>query len=844
MRAIGQDSEKDPAEESGAAEGTSEDFAFDPLDEVVAEPEAYEEYEVEVAATGRSWIAPTLAVAAIVAWTAFYGWAMQGAVLAAGAGDWVRLIVDWSIPVALIGVAWILAMRNSRAEASRFAHSAALLSNESQRLEDRLTVVNRELSLAREFLASQSRELESLGRIASEKLSTHADELQQLIKANGDQVEAIGTASDTALSNMKHLRDDLPVVANSARDVSNQIGNANRTAKDGLDALVSGFERLNQFGKASETQVSAVGTRVDEILAGFQAQLTQIEAALEERFGLLSDKTDSYRNSVSETEAEAMTAITERMATMHGQYEALRQKLQTSEEEAVKSQSELIERLQSELAGMVQTVDQLDKQAVAAALNRVQELHKEAGRFDDTLAKRDARFLEEMERRQAEFETRETQATEVLAQRLAELDELLAERREAQVAETEKLVEHGRAMSEELQSFNALITQIGENSAATRESLSQGLGTLEEQLASKRDALAETEAQLEKLTETSIRVLEIIQSGAKQSREDLPQAIKAAAEDLSAVEERATALNGMMFQTSQQGNQLSDYLTRTTAEISEVDGSIDALKAKLAEQADDTLAKLQGLRTRLAQLSDEGETFATASQDQLSAALDRLQEATEQSFAALDTGARESVTALAQTLSEEAVEALERSLRNETAETIGALEQAASHASGVGREATIQLRDQLAMVNELTGNLEQRVARARELAEEQVNNDFSRRMALITDSLNSNAIDITNALSTEVSDTAWGSYLKGDRGIFTRRAVRLIETGQSRQIAELYQQDESFRGNVSRYIHDFEAMLRSMLSTRDGNALSVTVLGSDMGKLYVLLAQSIERFRS
>jgi len=34
-----------------------------------------------------------------------------------------------------------------------------------------------------------------------------------------------------------------------------------------------------------------------------------------------------------------------------------------------------------------------------------------------------------------------------------------------------------------------------------------------------------------------------------------------------------------------------------------------------------------------------------------------------------------------------------------------------------------------------------------------------------------------------------------------------------------------------------------MLSTRDGNALSVTLLSSDMGKLYVALAQSIERLR-
>jgi len=175
---------------------------------------------------------------------------------------------------------------------------------------------------------------------------------------------------------------------------------------------------------------------------------------------------------------------------------------------------------------------------------------------------------------------------------------------------------------------------------------------------------------------------------------------------------------------------------------------------------------------------------------------------------------------------------------------IGKLEQAAARASGVGRDVTIQLRDQLVRVNELTGNLEHRVTRVRELAEEQINNDFARRMALITDSLNSAAIDISTALSTEVADTAWDAYLKGDRGIFTRRAVRLIDNGTAREIESLYNADDAFKANVSRYIHDFEAMLRSILSTRDGHALSVTVLGSEMGKLYVALAQAIQRLRS
>ena len=49
---------------------------------------------------------------------------------------------------------------------------------------------------------------------------------------------------------------------------------------------------------------------------------------------------------------------------------------------------------------------------------------------------------------------------------------------------------------------------------------------------------------------------------------------------------------------------------------------------------------------------------------------------------------------------------------------------------------------------------------------------------------------------------------------------------------------------VNRYIHDFEALLRATLSTRDGHVLSVTMLGSDMGKLYVALAQAIQRLRT
>ena len=118
-----------------------------------------------------------------------------------------------------------------------------------------------------------------------------------------------------------------------------------------------------------------------------------------------------------------------------------------------------------------------------------------------------------------------------------------------------------------------------------------------------------------------------------------------------------------------------------------------------------------------------------------------------------------------------------------------------------------------------------------------------RRVALLIESLNSTAIDVTKILSNEVTDSAWAAYLKGDRGAFTRRAVRLLESGEARDILVHYEEEPDFRDQVNRYIADFETMLRAVLAGPGGSALGITLLSSDMGKLYVALAQAIERLR-
>ena len=729
-----------------------------------------------------------LAALTVAGWTGFYGWAMssQWAGVIADPRSLAHMIAEWAMPVLLVGVIWLIAMRHSRAEAARFADTAALLRRESAALEQRLTIVNRELSLAREFLAAQSQDLESLGRIAAEKISRHASALQSLIQHNDAQVSAIAATAESALGNMNLLRDNLPVVANAARDATNQIGNAGRTASEHVERLIHAFERLNQFGSASEVQVASLEARLGETLRSFDNQVAGINAVLTDRFAAL----------------------------------------------------------QGDVAASSAQVTALEQAALGALQQRMAALMAEAAQFDATITQRSSAFEEQLEQRQAAFETREAQASEVLAQRLAELDDALAQRREAQVAETARLVAHSTQMAGQLDALGDLIARIQQASTAARGELSEGLGALGEQLAAKQQALATTQGELAAITDASVRLLEIIQSGARFAREDLAGSIAGAASQLAAAEAQASEVHGLMLASSASGETLEAYLIRTRESIAAADTAIRELDAQFAARNEDALARLQGLRGGFARLADDSSALAQTSQEALRASLAAISASITASLTELDSVSAERLPALAESMGADAVAALERALRNEAAATIGKLEQSASHAAGIGREAMVQLRDQLAMVNELTGNLEQRVARARELAEEQVNNDFARRMALITDSLNSAAIDITNALSADVPDTAWEAYLKGDRGIFTRRAVRLVDNITAREITEMYQNDEAFRGHVSRYIHDFEAMLRSLLSARNGNVMSVTMLGSDMGKLYVVLAQAIQRLRA
>ncbi len=819
------------------------------------------------------WAGPVLAGLVLAGWTGLFVWAHLAAM--AGKSDpalWTQWISSWATPTLLIGVAWLVLIRSSRREIGHFAIASQSIAHETDRLEHRLVTINHELSLAREFISAQARDLDSVGRIAVDRLSQHAERLQTLIQENGAQVTTIGTVSAAALENMERLRNQLPVLTSAAKDVTNNFGNAGRAANMQMEDLINGFNRLIQTGKASENLVSSLRGQINEAIENFASRTADLERSVHARVVTMSGRAEGFRatlldhqaefdeqlrgrtaalnSEIAETrdrldreEAESITSLRSRLAALRDETAAIARALRDGEAGALANWRETVTRLDCDMRAAGNTATELGHQAAAASNTRMARLAEEAAALERVLSETNARFEIETARRRHAGEAQDHGMIERLTAQLVALDGEISRRQTAQAVHLDSLIGQGNAAIVQLADIETQIAAIADTNGVAEAGMTERLHVLGEQLGESRQQLDATDHALSGLTDGSVRLLELIRTAVTHSREDLAQAIEGGVERLDDLEHRAQVLRKTVGAADHSGESLSANLLLAHNRLKETTGSLAALHTDIADKAGAHEQTLDGLQQALTQLDSQTEAVASRAQGELTTAISHLDEAAGAAVERIELRGASAISTLASQLGAESGDAIERAMRLQVAEISGKLEQAAAHAAGISREAASQLREQLAKVNELVGNLESRVEQARTRAEERVDDDFARRIALITEALNSNAIDIAKALDTDVSDTAWSAYLRGDRGIFTRRAVRLLDAPQARSILQLYRNDGDFREYVSHYIHDFEAMLRQILSTRDGHALGVTLLSSDMGKLYVVLAQAIERLR-
>jgi hypothetical protein len=501
----------------------------------------------------------------------------------------------------------------------------------------------------------------------------------------------------------------------------------------------------------------------------------------------------------------------------------------------------------------------------------------------------------------ARIESTATTATGLMDEAAASLnavvDDSMARASEAIETARTSLQTQGDAVMAMIEQSRAALELAGEESTSNLGARLEAIGSqvqkFAEQLAAQDEAshtlvsglsrnLAELHQRFASMTDTGLSSTEALE----QSVTTVRQAVEQLYDELNSGTDRATSFIGqaqvMAEAVSDLAHQLNGDIPAAFAQVEEMAGRTRAAASSIAPEVEAMRASAEGAAARVSEteaslarqkqvweqlVANMGENIGTTGEqlrglgelaeaansaarkivadtgpdliDSLLRVRETAQQAAERAREAIAEVIPTSVAALGDASREAVIEAVSGTVT----EQLGVLSQLAERAVVSARKASERLTRQMLAIGKTTSAIEARIEESQREREEQESQKLSQRVALLIESLNSTAIDVTKILSNEVTDTAWTAYLRGDRGVFTRRAVRLLSSGEARAIAQHYEEEPEFREQVNRYIHDFESMLRRVLADREGFPLGVTLLSSDMGKLYVALAQAIERLR-
>jgi hypothetical protein len=514
------------------------------------------------------------------------------------------------------------------------------------------------------------------------------------------------------------------------------------------------------------------------------------------------------------------------------QMRQIAQSLVTSGEEAHAQTEKLSETVQQLSAQSVDAKSLADDSASALS-DQMASLAKNAQDLAQQVADSQSRFAEAS-----------TTHVTSLSSQIAEIAAKVASVSDHLTGQDEASRQLITRLSSDLGDLEARFAAFDAHGRDRSEALSASLSALDAQSTSLLSGLKSGDSQA---VDLEIKAKAALSEWEKVSAE-LSGAIPAA---LEKVEEASASALAQAQKSEPAIATMAEMASKTAATVTELEDRLAEQKNSLAavEQAaeglmGETNRKIDALNAALLQVQANMAALQASAGGELIGSLLQAKETAQQAASHAKQAFAQTIPEAAATFGEESRKALGAALTEQVEVQMREVAATTENAVAAAQKATDRLMRQMLTISETSAALEARIADAKQEAEQADKGNFARRVALLIESLNSSAIDVTKILSNEVTDTAWAAYLRGDRGVFARRAVKLIDSGEAKDIARAYNEDPEFRERVNRYIHDYEALLRSVMSTRDGTPLSVALLSSDTGKLYVALAQAIERLRS
>ena len=392
------------------------------------------------------------------------------------------------------------------------------------------------------------------------------------------------------------------------------------------------------------------------------------------------------------------------------------------------------------------------------------------------------------------------------------------------------------AMVEEIsRSFTVLDAKLG-NSATTG---ATALDSISTRMTEARDAIHRLGEPIGATGEALIIVesrLAAIGLAAEGTLGSLHSALPAALPYLDDMAVRLSDLHDRADQLSLPLRTGGDSIAAAQAQLDLAREALDAAAVKLG-------AELGVARNALADIESRTGDASLAASTQLIEVFGRVRDIANQTAGTmretLSNVVAEAEAALDQAGSSRAELAFGVPIRAQLAE----VETMHNRVAAAAQSATERVTQRLLGLTETVSKVEQRIDEVDTRFEVRARNTLAKRSSQLVESMQAAAIDIAGLLSFQVEDSAWDSYLKGDRSIFARRIVDQLDAEGLRAVERHFHHDPEFRVQATHYIEEFEKLIGHIMPDREGKSLSVALLSSNVGRLYVALAQAADRFK-
>jgi DNA repair exonuclease SbcCD ATPase subunit len=641
-------------------------------------------------------------------------------------------------------------------------------------------------------MRSEAQSLEALLEVLSQRITDSHSELamisQHLMRLGDEATGKLGGITREFDSSSERL-----VRHGEALD------RAAETARTDIAVLLDDLPRAEAAARAIADQLRAAGGETATRTTQFGEQVSALAARTSDADRAMAEAAERIAARLAEIEAAGAGA-----AARVGDAEAnFSGSLNTLLERASVALDEIRSGIDAQSAAVAALVDQASAGIGKAGIEAAGALGSHVERATSTLDGLSARVAEQ-ERASQNMLAEIERGLALIDQRFTELASHGDERANHFLESLTRARSELDALAGEASSQDNAIGTIAERTATLRESIERLAGEIRDGVGS---ALGEAQSGADRLAEV-----------AQNAKPEIGWIRDAAVE-------ASDRLSGA-------GSQIAEQQDRFAALLATVDDGVGEAQSKIAE-----------LASVLAQAEREAASLSSETGPALVAALVQVKEAASHAAERAREAIESVIPESAGKLSEEARRALESVIRESIEDRLRDVESVAARAVDSARAASDRLTQQMLTLGQSAAALEQHMEQTSTEQREKDSEAFARRVAMLIDSMHSAAIDVGKILSDEIDDRAWDSYLKGNRGVFTRRAVKLLDGSETRSIRTYYDEDLEFQRSVNRYVHDFEAMLRRVLAERDGGMMAVTLMSSDMGQLYAALAQALERRR-